>query len=59
MSISGKHFIFMYVGPGGWNDFDFIMTGGQVYICIYMYIYSIYNYACLFLYYTVLNMIYM
>ena len=18
------------IGPGGWNDFDFIMTGGQV-----------------------------
>ena len=53
MSISGTHFIFMfyfYVGPGGWNDFDFIMTGGQVHV------YTVYTCICMsFLYYTVLN----
>ena len=23
-----------YAGPGGWNDWDFIMTGGQVCACL-------------------------
>ena len=22
--------VHVHVGPGGWNDFDFLMTGGQV-----------------------------
>ena len=24
----------MNAGPGGWNDPDFIMTGGQVLLCV-------------------------
>ena len=29
-STVSSYIIFLHTGPGGWNDLDFLMTGGQV-----------------------------
>ena len=29
---SSPYTFVVYAGPGGWNDLDFLMTGGQVHM---------------------------